>query len=652
MNIPHSIKNPEFSSNRGTVLVVEDEVIVAEDLTRKLGRLGYQVIGTASQGEEAVSIASKMQPDMILMDIRLRGEMDGVEAAAKIHDECHRPVIYLTAHNDPATLNRAKVTEPYGYILKPFQERELETTLEIARYMHAAEQRLRESEQRCRALADATSDGVVMLDHGRAIEVNQSFLDVFGFGREEILDQAFAELVALPEHAAMVAEHFAAGNEGPFEAILLRKDHHRLTTEIRTRTVSFQGLPVLVASIRDITARRQAEEARDSLEMQLRQSNKMQAMGTLAGGIAHDFNNILTVILGHTELARKNLPAEHPVQASLAHAHRAAFRVRGLVNQILTFSKQQPCKLTPVRLGEIVEEALVMLRSMLPSAVEIRADIPAEYPVVLADSVQIHQILLNLVTNAVHALGDNGGRISVRLGKFTLYHHAVPPQPQMRAGPYLVLEVADNGCGMDAATLERIYEPFFTTREPGKGTGLGLAVVLGIMQKHEGVVTVQSKPDCGTTFKLFFPVANTDSPSNPAHPPAAPAGHGERVLLVDDERAVMVLGRRMLDQVGYQVTCFTEPSAALAAFKQTPQAFDLVITDLTMPQMSGRDLSKELHRVRPDIPVILCTGLGASLEASELSQAGICGLLCKPYLLQELKEVIHVALHPGAQASK
>lgn len=252
---------PAVPPHRGTILVVEDEVIVAADLADKLGHLGYDVIGSTPRGEEAVSIASRFRPDIILMDIRLQGRMDGVEAAACIHNDCHLPVIYLTAHRDPVTLERAKVTEPFGYLTKPFDESELETAIVIARAKHQAEQRLRESEERFRALTEATFDAIVMHEHGRALEVNQSFLTLLGYPRDEVIGRHVLDLVVAADSFATVAERLITGSEEPYEAALIRKDGHRLVVEIRARNVTFLGRRVRVASLRDISDRKAAEQA-------------------------------------------------------------------------------------------------------------------------------------------------------------------------------------------------------------------------------------------------------------------------------------------------------------------------------------------------------------------------------------------------------
>ena len=390
--------------------------------------------------------------------------------------------------------------------------------------------------------------------------------------------------------------------------------------------------------------RKQAEEARTRLETQLRQAQKMEAVGTLAGGIAHDFNNILTGILGNTELIRYDLPTDHPAQEFLNELLRATHRAKDLVAQILTFSRQKEQKRVVVQLWPIVREALKLLRASLPSTIEIRSQSCTNCPAVLADPTQIHQVVMNLCTNAAHAMEEKGGRLDVALSVVNVDQEMAGADPQLHEGCYVRLSVCDTGHGMDTATLERIFDPFFTTKPPGQGTGLGLAVVHGIVRNHEGGITVYSQPGEGAAFHLYFPAVERESYDGQGDAPPVSSGAGERLLFVDDEDIVAKVAARVLERLGYKVTACTDPKEALALFQQQPGDFELVITDYTMPGLTGTALSAELLKVRPEVPIILITGFTSSLDDKKVREMGIRKLLIKPFSAAALAESVKTAL--------
>jgi CheY-like chemotaxis protein len=372
----------------------------------------------------------------------------------------------------------------------------------------------------------------------------------------------------------------------------------------------------------------------------------MEAIGTLAGGIAHDFNNILTGIFGNVELARLDLPPGHPVQLNLDNILGAAKRARDVVSQILTFSRRREQRASVIQLGPVIEEACKLLRASLPPSINIGIEVPANSPPVLADPTQIHQLIINLCTNAVHALGAGGGRVEIRHGVMELDASQARAHGLPEAGKYARVSVSDTGQGMDEVTLKHIFEPFFTTKPPGQGTGLGLAVVHGIMQNHRGGIVVESQPGQGSTFHLFFPVVENTALDAAIPPNPLPSGQGQRILLVDDEPEVARLSDRILQRQGYLVTTFTDPARALAAFRAEPRQFELLLTDFTMPGLTGLQLASAVREIRPDLPVILCTGYRANVDARDTSQAGIKEILGKPFDLQLLVETVHRVLNP------
>ena len=389
--------------------------------------------------------------------------------------------------------------------------------------------------------------------------------------------------------------------------------------------------------------RRKSEEERAKLETKLRQAQKMEAMGRLAGGIAHDFNNILTAILGHAEIASLQL-TDHSAKGNIDQVLKASQRARDLVQQILAFSRQRPAEKKVLVLEGVITEATKLLRASIPAAVEISVHIAPGGAAVLADPSQIHQILINLGTNAAHAMKERGGRLDVGLDVCEVGSDIVRQFPQLRAGPHVRLSISDSGCGMDGSTLDRLFEPFFTTKEPGDGTGLGLAVVHGIVQSHDAAISVESRPGAGTTFRIYFPV-ETAIPTPPRlTAPPVPRGNGELIMFVDDEASVLALAEAMLKNLGYTTQGCSHPDQALALFRERPNDFALVVTDLSMPGMSGLDVARELLKINAQTKIILTSGYTGDLDMEQCERLGFRGLLAKPFPLRMLGETIAKAL--------
>ncbi len=410
----------------------------------------------------------------------------------------------------------------------------------------------------------------------------------------------------------------------------LRRLNHAITRELGEATARRE--------------RRKSEEERSKLETKLRQAQKMEAMGRLAGGIAHDFNNILTAILGHAEMAAFHL-ADSPAKGNIEQVLKASARARDLVQQILAFSRQRPAEKKIILLDSVVHEATKLLRATIPAAVEISVHIPPAGAPVLADPSQIHQIIINLGTNAAHAMKDRGGRLEIGLVKCTVGADLVRQFAQLHAGPHMCLTISDTGSGMDAGTLERLFEPFFTTKGPGEGTGLGLAVVHGIVQSHDGAISVESHPGTGTVFRTYFPIVASGPAQapQPAAPPI-PRGKGELVLFIDDESSVLALAEAMLKNLGYTTLGCSHPEQGLAVFEERQDDIALVITDLSMPGMSGLELAKKLLQIRPSARIILTSGYTGDLDIEQCSRLGFRGLLTKPFALRTLGETISKAL--------
>ena len=395
------------------------------------------------------------------------------------------------------------------------------------------------------------------------------------------------------------------------------------------------------------TLEKMVEERTQTLakyERQLQQVLKIQAIGTLAGGIAHDFNNILFPIVGYTELTMDEVPEGSVAHNNLAEILKAANRARDLVQQILTFSRQSGQERKPTKVQYIIEEALKLLRASIPASIEIIHEIDEDCRPVMGDATQIHQVIMNLCTNAYQAMQDKGGRLTVSLKEVDISYEETVEKIGMQPGKHLRLAVTDEGCGMDASVLDRIFEPYYTTKEQGKGTGLGLSVIHGIVKNHRGDITVSSALGKGSTFQVYLPVIEEDIVATEFEPTNGTAKGNERILLIDDEEQIVSMEQQMLENLGYQVTARTNSEEALREFSQQPQNYDLVITDMTMPHMTGDQLAKKLLDIKPDIPVILCTGFNEDITEEKALAMGIQKFVMKPVIKNDLATTIRTVL--------
>ncbi len=384
----------------------------------------------------------------------------------------------------------------------------------------------------------------------------------------------------------------------------------------------------------DITQLKTLEQERHRTEAQLRQAQKMEAIGTLAGGIAHDFNNILSAILGYSELALDDALNERASAPYIRQIIKAGGRARDLVQQILTFSRQTETEAKPIQVKPIVKEALKLLRASLPSTIEIRPNIQSD-AIVEADPIQIHQVIMNLCTNAGHAMRETGGTLTVRLADETLDRDFTDHHRDMAPGDHLKIEVLDTGTGIAPEHMDKIFDPYFTTKEKGEGTGMGLAVVQGIVQSCNGTVTVETPDDGGVSFNIYIPIIHTDEPTEAKLDVVVPGGT-ESILFVDDEPPLAELTKQLLERFGYHVTIRTSSIEALELFRSQPEDFDLVITDMTMPHMTGDQLALELMAIRPNMPVMICTGYSEKITKELLERLNVKALILKPIIRNEL----------------
>jgi PAS domain S-box-containing protein len=523
----------------------------------------------------------------------------------------------------------------------------LESILSMVAVTVAAEiERLR-AESKFRDLFAFAPDAILIVtQQGVITDANERALDLFGYSRAELTGRPTTDLMPADLRPALVErlrryltdpQPVAMGRAAP-GLFALSKTGRRFPIDISLSPLrSDQGL-LVVSAIRDISAQIRAAEQQQQIETQLRQAQKMEALGTLAGGIAHDFNNILTGMLGFVELTRLDLPASHPAQQWLNNLTISGDRAKNLVRQILTFSRKDTGERLPLRLSPVAEEALRLLRATIPPMITLRAQFATACPPILADSNQLHQVLINLVTNAWHAMPERHGTITVELAPCEFHSGSAAPLPGMPTGSYVRLSVADDGTGMDAHTRERIFDPFFTTKKTGEGTGLGLAVVHGIVESHGGFIKVQSTVGEGSRFDLYFP-ALAASPVVAAPSPLAgdiPAGRGEHCLLVDDDLGSAEVMGHLLDRLGYRVTTCHDPVQALARFRAAPREYAVVVTDLAMPGLTGIQLAREIRAVATDTPIMLVSGYVTPAQQQELRALGVQEVLRKPPTVAEI----------------
>ena len=504
------------------------------------------------------------------------------------------------------------------------------------------EQRKWENElRRLASVIEQAAESIMITDpDGIIVFVNPSFERITGYDRHEVVGKTPGFLKSGEQGPHFYQEMWEALKAGrTFSGSFTnRKKDGSFYIEKGTISPVFNEKGTLinyVAVRNDVT-----EEMR--LEEKLGQAQKMEAIGTLAGGIAHDFNNILFPMVGYAEMLKEDLADGSPQQEYVADILSAALRARDLVQQILAFSRQSHQERIPIRVQQVLKEAVKLTRASLPSDIRVDVDIDTQCPAVMADPTQIHQIVMNLITNAYHAM-EEGGVLTISLGT-TVLDGAHPDKPTLPGGTYVCLKVADTGHGIDPIIQERIFEPYFTTKAEGKGTGLGLSVIHGIVTSCQGEILMESEPGKGAVFIVYLPVVKTSSKGETQHEKISIPGGSERILLVDDEAPVVGMVNKMLQRLGYAVTTRTSSTEALEAFKANPNRFDLVVTDMTMPGMTGDQLTIEIKRIRPDMPVILCTGFSNRIDESRAAEIGIQGFVLKPILRQDIAETIRRVL--------
>jgi len=479
-------------------------------------------------------------------------------------------------------------------------------------------------------------------------DVNQATLDLHQAKSKEQLLQGL-ETTFTPESLVVfkteMIDVWNGKNQAAYDTVV-----RTFNDEVRYVTVSYKVAPgheesldkVLVTLV-DITEKTLADKQNIKLETQLQQSQKMEAIGTLAGGIAHDFNNILAAILGYAEMARDDCQPQSTVAKDLDKVLEGGNRAKDLVQQILAFSRQSEMEQIPLEPVSVVKEAIKMLRPSLPTTIEINQDITSNTGQILADPTQIHQILMNLCTNAFHAMEDNGGKLDISLKEVHFSAEDLVHEPDVEAGTFVQLSISDSGPGIPPDIKKKIFDPYFTTKETGKGTGMGLAIVHGIVKSYGGILTLYSELGEGTAFHVFLPVIEKESLPEIEDVEPTPVGR-ERILFIDDEEILAEMGKSMLERLGYHVTVRNKSIEALETFKNQPDLFDLVITDQTMPGMTGADIARRMIQIRPDIPIILCTGYSTVISEEKAKSFGIKEFALKPLSKKDIAVLIRKVL--------
>ena len=499
-----------------------------------------------------------------------------------------------------------------------------------------------------RLLFEAAPDGVEVLNAlGSIVDCNEAFESLIHRGRKEILGKHTSEFLSDASKARFEDRQAALKSKGYFEGEMeLVCSDGSVVPVWRKEKAFYDEHMHLAGSVvynHDLSRIRQTEKEKHELERQLQRAQAIESLGTLAGGIAHDFNNILAAIVGYTELAMNGSEDPHRTKVCLNQILSASLRAKDLVKQILAFGRKSGGEQIPLQMSSVVKEAMKLLRASIPTTIEIEDRISSASGHVLANPTQIHQVMMNLCTNAAHAMNEKGGVLEVSLEDVDLRSGAPPCPAELPSGSYVRLSVKDTGVGMSPEIRERIFEPYFTTKEKGVGTGLGLAVVHGIVKSLGGTITVQSEKGKGSVFEVFLPITVNKGIQEEEKLTSLPRGR-ERILFVDDEEGLVDIGKQILEHLGYRVDARMSSREAFEVFQNESDHFDLVITDMTMPKMTGKELAQRLIRIRPDIPIILCTGFSESISEEEARAMGIRAFIFKPMVIHELAVTVRRVL--------
>jgi hypothetical protein len=621
------------------VVVVEDERIVALHMQQQLVTLGYEVAGVAASGNVALDHIIRQRPDIVLMDIHIEGDIDGIETTTRIPAELQVAVIYLTAYSEETTLERARATNPYGYLIKPYSERELHATIQMALERGRVESALRTSEDRFRSIVGAISEGIFIADAqtGVITQVNAPGRDLFGYEADELIGRDLRDLSAGTERYTpagldvFIDQARASGAPRRFDWRCRRKDGRPFWAEFTVQCVPIGGAEMILAIAHDLTERHTMEE-------QLRQAQKIEAIGQLTGGIAHDFNNLLGVIIGNLDLLRETRLNDAELSELSGDALDAALRGADLTRQLLAFARRQPLQPQNIDLNALADSTMKMLRRVIGERIEVVVTFEEAACTVFADRAQLEAALTNLCTNARDAM-PRGGQLLVNVGLRRLEGDYLAANPDVVPGDYALIEVTDSGEGMGEEVKSRVFEPFYTTKDRDKGTGLGLSMVFGFLKQSGGHVSVYSEVGVGTTFRLYLPsISGRVEMSEESQLVEQLLGRGEMVLVVEDDTPIRRIVVRYFRELGFNIIEAKNAAEALGVLEANP--VDILFTDVVMPgAIDGVELARTASARWPDLNVILTSGFPQNKLTDDPAQTRL-RLLSKPYRKADLAQLL------------
>lgn len=650
-------KKGQERPGKTNLLLVDDDPNARKSLQFWLEKPDRHFI-EAHNGNQALELILDHEFAVILLDVQMP-EMDGIETATLIRQNKaaqNTPIIFVTAVDaEGKEAINAYDAGAFDYLHKPFNPKFLQSKVDLfielyqqkkalqheIRMRQQAENTLKESEAKFRNIFETAWDGILISDNqNNILEASPSLCQMLGYTKNELLGKNVSELIH-PDylHSLDEFEHkIRKEGQAIVESADIHKDGTLVPIEVHGSFFNYMGQEAFMGIIRNISERKEAEKRHKQMEDQLYQSQKLNALGTLAGGIAHEFNNILAAMMGYGHLLLKKLPDNSQEKDYMKNIQQSGRRAINLIKQILNYSRMESQPFQICQLAPLVKEALKMIRATVPVTVDIQENIDTNCSPIRTDPTKINQILVNLCTNAFHAMENRKGILKVSLKEIRGDIHNAPPL-KSTADSYLQLSVSDNGCGIPEEVQSKIFDPFFTTKEVGKGTGLGLSIVHTIVEQHEGTITLESVVGDGTTFHIFFPTEEAVIEEPKTKKSISTKGNGY-ILVVDDETALRRIFRDFLTEQGYHVATFQDSLDALEFFQNNPNQIDLVLTDYTMKYQTGDQFSQQLLAIRPDIPIILSTGYNDLISEEKAKSIGIHQFMMKPIELDDLLEVI------------
>jgi PAS domain S-box-containing protein len=638
-----------LNKDSGTILVVEDDVEAKEVLCATLEVEGY-VVHTAANGFEAINAARALKPDVILMDIIMPG-MDGIEATRIIKSDQvtrHIPILIVTVVDKRKDIVNGLTAGATDYITKPFFMPELTARVKAALTSRNHYEKKIEITERYRQLVENASEGILIIQDGMLRFCNPKTREITGFSEEELTNRPFVELVQ-PQDQQNVLGYFGEPldieqetNTHAFR--IVAKDGNIKWLETNTVSINWEDKSAWLSFLTDITERKRAEKEKETIQKQLLQAQKMEAVGTLAGGIAHDFNNLLQIVQGYADVLIQSMNHDERQYLALQNIIGATKRGAELTRQLVTFSRTAEGHRLALDLNQKVQNVKELLRRTIPKMIDIELQLTDDLRFVHADPTHVEQMLMNLVVNAKDAMPD-GGKLIIKTENVILNEEFCKIHPDANPWMYALLTVADNGHGIDKETLDHIFEPFYTTKEVGKGTGLGLAMVYGIVKSHRGFVSCSSQPGEGTTFKVYLPTVEQEVEMvEEKKTKASVKGGKEKILLVDDEEIIRDLGVQILGEFGYAVLTAPNGESALELYRNKPNEIDLVILDLFMPGMGGMRCLEELLKINPHVRIIISSGYVVNGSTEKTIEERTRGYISKPFDREQILSLIREAL--------